>query len=277
MLIKFENVSKWYRDGTVALDNVTCQINSGEFCVLLGHSGAGKSTLLRSINGLVDPSSGNVTVNGLQVNRKNLLKVRREVAMIHQDYNLSGRSTVATNVMSGALPDVPWGLALLGWFPSFIRKKACVLLEKVGLEEKHLNRRARSLSGGQQQRVGIARSLILDPSIILADEPIASLDPSSSLEIMFMLKDIARETGCTVLCSLHQVDLARKFADRIIGMESGQVVFDLRSDELDERALKMIYKNFESVDGSDIMKSTEVDQMIGSSLMLNKSSKEVGV
>ena len=139
-----------------------------------------------------------------------------------------------------------------------------------------MNRRARSLSGGQQQRVGIARSLILDPSIILADEPIASLDPSSSLEIMYLLKDIARETGCTVLCSLHQVDLAQKFADRIIGMESGQVVFDLRSDELDERALKMIYKNFESVDGSDIMRSTEVDQMIGSSLMLNKSSKGVG-
>ena len=152
-MIKFSNVSKNYADGTVALNNVNFEVVPGEFCILLGHSGAGKSTLLRTVNGLVEPSGGYVSVAGQKIDKKTVARTRREVAMIHQEDNLSSRSSVAVNVMAGALVDVPWIMAMLGCFPERIRKKACFLLETVGLEEKHLSRRARTLSGGQQQRV----------------------------------------------------------------------------------------------------------------------------
>lgn len=261
-MLEYRNVSKRYIDGTNALDDVTFELYSGEFCVLLGHSGAGKSTLLRTANGLIIPSSGKVLIDGEVLNPDNLSQMRRKVSMIHQEYNLSGRSSVAINVMSGALTEVNFILAQLGWFPKEIRKKCCELLELVGLEEKHLHRRARSLSGGQQQRVGIARSLILDPKIILADEPISSLDPSSSIEIMTILRNIAVNTGRLVLCSLHQVEMAKNFADRVIGIDSGRVVFEVEPKDLNDDVLNLIYENYKPSRTQNILENTQVEQLI---------------
>ena len=261
-MLSFKNISKRYADGTNALNDVNLELNSGEFCVFLGHSGAGKSTLLRTANGLVMPSAGEVAIDGETLSPSNLTQMCRMVSMIHQEYNLSGRSSVATNVMSGALTDVNFFMAQLGWFPKQVRQKCCELLDLVGLEEKHLHRRARSLSGGQQQRVGIARSLILDPKIILADEPIASLDPSASNEIMALLRSIAVDTGRLVLCSLHQVEMAKNFADRIIGLDSGKVVFDIKPKELDDDVLSLIYENYRPTKVDDLFKNTQVEKVI---------------
>jgi len=270
-MISFEGVSKRYDDGTLALRNISFDVPRGEFCVLLGHSGAGKSTLLQTVNGLAKHSSGSVIVDGEELTEKTLLNVRRKVSMIHQEFNLVTRSSVAENVMSGALIDVKTPMALLGWFPEKIRQRCCVLMDKVGLEEKHLRRRARALSGGQQQRVGIARSLMLNPKIILADEPIASLDPSASSEILTLLRSIAKESNTTVLCSLHQVELARKFADRIIGIETGQVVFDIHAADLDVDALTRIYKNYETSDSKNVLERTKVDPLLKSTLQQSKN------
>lgn len=266
-MLSFRNVSKRYADGTNALNDVNLELKSGEFCVFLGHSGAGKSTLLRTVNGLVMPSSGEVVIDGETLGPNNLRQMCRMVSMIHQEYNLSGRSSVATNVMSGALTDVNFFSAQLGWFPKRIRRKCCELLELVGLEEKHLHRRASSLSGGQQQRVGIARSLILDPKIILADEPIASLDPSSSIEIMTLLRSIALDTGRLVLCSLHQVEIATSFADRVVGIHSGRVVFDVEPKDLNNDALGLIYDNYNPSRSDDLFKSTQVEKLTNSKIV----------
>jgi phosphonate transport system ATP-binding protein len=257
-MIRFKNISKSYHDGTVALNDVSFEVPKGQFCVLLGHSGAGKSTLLRLINGLVEPTSGQVTVDGIEMNPSNFQRVRRKVSMIHQDFNLSGRSSVAINVMCGALMDVPLWMALIGWFPKAIRRKCCALIKQVGLDEKHLKRRASGLSGGQQQRVGIARSMMLDPLVILADEPIASLDPSTSREVLSQLRSVAKKRGCTILCCLHQVELAREFSDRIIGIESGNVVFDLQPKDVDEQTLELIYANYECPDEKEVIKAASV-------------------
>ena len=261
-MLSYRNVSKRYADGTNALNDVTLGLNSGELCVFLGHSGAGTSTLLRAANGLVLPSSGEVVIDGEVLGPNNFIQICRKVSMIHQEYNLSGRSSVATNVMSGALQDVNFFMAQLGWFPEKIRRKCCELLDLVGLEEKHLQRRASSLSGGQQQRVGIARSLILDPKIILADEPISSLDPSSSIEIMALLRSLAVDNRRLVLCSLHQVEMARSYADRVIGIASGRVVFDVKPKDLDDDVLTLIYENYNPSRQHDLFEDTRVDNLI---------------
>lgn len=258
-MISFDKISKSYPDGTTALRDISFEVPKGQFCVLLGHSGAGKSTILRLINGLVEPSGGDVSVDGTKIAPQTLQAVRRKVAMIHQEFNLSGRSSVATNVMTGALPDVPVLMSLLGWFPAAIRKKCCELVALVGLREEHLKRRASALSGGQQQRVGIARSLMLDPLVILADEPIASLDPSTSREVLGHLRKIARERDCTILCCLHQVELAKEFADRIVGIEGGRVVFDLVPKDVDDKTLRLIYKNYDDPAGTKTLMEADVE------------------
>ena len=260
-IISFDKVQKTFPDGTVALDGVSFDVPKGQLCVLLGHSGAGKSTILRLVNGLVEPTAGYISVDGTQITPKTLPIVRRKVAMIHQEFNLSTRSSVATNVMTGALVDVSLLRALIGWFPATIRQKCCDVVAMVGLNEKHLNRRVSSLSGGQQQRVGIARSLMLDPLVILADEPVASLDPSASLDVLSHLRSIAHRNGCTVLCCLHQVEMAKQFADRIIGIESGIVVFDLKPDEVDHQTLNLIYKNYDDPTGQIAVRKASVDQV----------------
>jgi phosphonate transport system ATP-binding protein len=222
----FDSVDKRYPDGTVALDQVSFEVPEGQFCVILGPSGAGKSTLLRCVNGLATPSGGRVIVNGTEVAARSLLRLRPTIGMIHQSFNLVARSSVAVNVIAGALPRVSTLRALAGVYPRHLQQKACALVGDVGLSERHLKRRVSELSGGQQQRVGIARAFMLDPAFILADEPVASLDPQTSVDILDLLAREARARGATVLCSLHQIELARAFADRIIAMRAGRVVFD---------------------------------------------------
>lgn len=241
MDIRFDGLSVHYADGTCALGGISFAVPPGQFCVILGHSGAGKSTLLRTVNGLVPASGGGVVLGGKAVLPATLPALRRRIGMIHQHFGLVPRATVATNVVSGAAPAMPLWRALSGIYTAEHRAKACDLLAAVGLEEAHLQRRAENLSGGQQQRVGIARAFMLDPAIILADEPVASLDPRISREVLELLREQARARGTTVLCSLHQLDLARAFADRIIALKNGSVVFDGPPALLDARDVAEIY------------------------------------
>jgi phosphonate transport system ATP-binding protein len=223
------------------MDGVSLEVPKGQFCVLLGPSGAGKSTLLRSVNGLTELTSGHVEVGGTVLSPRTLESIRSEVGMIHQQFNLVGRLSVLTNVLTGALSQVSTLRALFGSFPEAYRRKACRLLADVGLEEEHLYRRASQLSGGQQQRVAIARAFILDPKVVLADEPVASLDQASSSLVLELLRETSARWGTTVLCSLHQVDLARRFADRIIGLRHGKVVYDGPPNDLDAGAEANLY------------------------------------
>lgn len=240
-VVQFHGVSKVYPDGTYGLRDVTLTVPQGQFCVFLGRSGAGKSTMLRIINGLIPPTQGEVLVDGIWLNRKTLKKIQSRVAMIHQHFNLVPRMTVLHNVLAGALRDLSTVRSLFYLFPRRLQQKACRLLSHVKLGEDHLYRRASQLSGGQQQRVGIARAFILDPRIVLADEPVASLDPRISHDILKLLRTAAQEMDATVLCSLHQVDLAREFADRVVGMREGKVVFDGPPQALDDAAIAQIY------------------------------------
>lgn len=241
-MIEFIHVGFRYPDGTRALHDVTLRVPRGQFCVLLGPSGAGKSTLLRTVNGLARPTEGSVRIDGVTMSAATAASLRRRVATVHQHFSLSPRMSVAGNVLSGLLPAVSTTRALLGWFEPAHRAKACALLERVGLEPLHLHRRAGDLSGGQQQRVGIARAFMLDPDVVLADEPVASLDPRIAQDILGLIRDAARERRATVICSLHQLDLARAFADRIIGMRSGQVVFDGAPGDLEGTGVRSIYE-----------------------------------
>ncbi|MBA30035.1 MAG: phosphonate ABC transporter [Hyphomonadaceae bacterium] len=220
--LELSGVFKSYKDGPAVLEDFSLNIAPGCFCVVLGSSGSGKSTLLKCIAGLTEPDAGDIRLHGNPLTRKRL----RSVGMVHQDFGLSDRLTAAQNVMSGMAATLSAWRVALQLYPGQIQRQACALLSRVGLSEDHANRRASQLSGGQKQRVGIARALISDPSLILADEPVASLDPKSSVEIMTLLKSAAQERGAAVLCSLHQIDLARKYADRIIGLSHGAIVFD---------------------------------------------------
>ncbi|HZF45795.1 MAG TPA: phosphonate ABC transporter ATP-binding protein [Sphingomonadaceae bacterium] len=243
--IRFEGIGKIWPDGTRALDSVNLSVPTGQFCVLLGHSGAGKSTLLRCVNGLETPSEGQVLIGGQPVNRRSLPGLRRRIAMVHQHFGLVGRSSGAANVTAGAVAQLPLWRVLAGAYPAALQRRACAMLEAVGLEEAHLRRRAEQLSGGQQQRLGIARAFMADPAIILADEPVASLDPALGREVLELLKAQASENGTTVLCSLHQLDLARAFADRIVALHCGRVIFDGPPEQLCERDLAVIYTRAE--------------------------------
>ena len=240
-MITFDGINKVWPDGTHALSNISLAIPRGQFCVVLGPSGAGKSTLLRTVNGLVRPSRGQIAIDGTVFGPDTEHLLRRRVAMIHQHFNLTTRMTVASNVLAGVLPTVSVLRALTGWFKPAQREKACALLARVGLTPSHLQRRAGDLSGGQQQRVGIARAFMLDPEVVLADEPVASLDPKISRDILMLIRDAALERNTTVLCSLHQIDLAREFGDRIIGMRDGRVVFDGTPAEFTDARVQELY------------------------------------
>lgn len=244
-MLELFRVSRIFKDGTKAIDNVSIKIRKGEFCVLLGPSGAGKSTLMGMINGMVMPSKGKIRLWGEELNQKNLRGFQRRVSMIHQQLHLVPRLSVLNNTLTGTLAETTLWRSLFNLFPEKNRRKACRLLEEVGLEEKHIYRRAMALSGGQQQRVAIARAFMANPSIVLADEPVASLDPSISRSVLSLLKNNARHHEATVLCSLHQVEYAMEYADRIIGLRQGQLVFDGSPAKLDKDALLELY-------GSDI-------------------------
>ncbi len=203
-----------------ALADVTLFIPAGQVCAVLGASGAGKSTLLRAVAGLVTPSAGRILYDGAPASRTQ----RRRIGLIPQDFALSGRASVARNVM--AVADIGIARSFAGLYPPPVRARAAHLLAGLGLEEDQLARRADSLSGGQQQRAAIARALLHRPALILADEPIASLDPATGAAALGLIRDEAQSLGATVVCSLHQPELARRFADRIVILDAGRIVFD---------------------------------------------------
>jgi len=246
--LAFVGATRQFAGGTWALRGVTFDVPRGQFCALVGPSGSGKSTLLRAVNGLTTLSAGEVRIEATPVDAAHLRAVRRKVSMIHQHYGLVDRASVAENMIAGAVAEIATWRALLGLYPAAYRAKACELLAAVGLSPEHLARRVSELSGGQRQRVGIARALMLDPEILVADEPVASLDPRISEEVLELMRREARARNATVLCSLHQLDLARRFADRIVALREGEVAFDGPASALDEATVKAIYGHPEAVE-----------------------------
>jgi len=245
--ITVDKVEKRFLNGFQALHGVSMEIATGSFTVLIGPSGAGKSTLLRMLNGLELPSSGTVSIEGRGLETGGLRMIRRKTGMIFQHFNLVGRLSVMTNVLTGRLSHRSWIGSVLYLFHEKDMKIAHHALDRVGLTEKAWERADR-LSGGQQQRVGIARALAQNPRLILADEPVASLDPVAGDGIMRLLREICDRDGITVLVSLHQVELAKRYADRIIGLNAGKIVFDGPPETLGYDALKHIYKDEKAVD-----------------------------
>ncbi len=242
-MLEIKNLSKVYDDGTKALDNVSFKVPDGEFLVVIGLSGSGKSTLLRCINRLVEPTSGQVILDGVDItaaSSKDLRLIRRDIGMIFQHFNLVKRSSVMRNVLAGRLGYVnPW-LSSMGIFPSEERERAKEALKTVGILDKARNR-ADALSGGQQQRVGIARALMQEPKLMLADEPVSALDPATSHSVLKYIEQINKDKGVTVICSLHFLSLARTYATRIIALKDGRMMFDGSPAEIDENRFKEIY------------------------------------
>jgi len=241
-MLMFENVSRVYPDGTQAVKDVSVHLKKGEFCVLLGPSGAGKSTLMNMVNGLVEPSEGKITLDGEMLTKKNLQTIQRNVSMIHQQLYLIPRLSVLHNVLTGILPQAGFWKSMIKSFPQSDQKRAFELMHEVGLEEKQLMRRASELSGGQQQRVAIARAFMASPKVVLADEPVASLDPAMSRSVLNSLKKAAQIHGATVLCTLHQMDYALEFADRIVALRNGEVFFDGHPSDMDEEVQRKLYE-----------------------------------
>ena len=242
-MLKVENLTKVYPNGTHALNGVSFEVEEGDFLAVIGLSGSGKSTLLRCINRLIEPTSGKILWNDIDVTAAKgaeIRKIRRQIGMVFQQFNLVKRSSVMTNVLSGRLGYVSTIPSLFGIFPTSDKQKAIADLAMVGLEEKaHV--RADSLSGGQQQRVGIARALMQDPKLVLADEPVASLDPVLAHSILKYLEKLNKEFGITVLCSLHFLDLVHRYATRAIALKDGYLVFNGFPKEIDDAQFKSIY------------------------------------
>ena len=245
-MLQVENLTMIYPNGTVALRDVSFTVDDGEFLAIIGLSGSGKSTLLRCINRLIEPTKGRIIWNGVDVTKASqgeLRVIRREIGMIFQHFNLVRRSSVLTNVLSGRLGYTPPSWSLINRFRKEDRDKAMSVLSRVGIPDKARNR-ADTLSGGQQQRVGIARALMQDPKIILADEPVASLDPVLAHSILGTLEKLNQEDGITIMCSLHFLDLVQRYGTKVIGLRDGRVVFEGSSDDVrkisDER-FKEIY------------------------------------
>ena len=242
-MIVFDHVSKVYPNGTVGLDDVDLTIQDGEFVAIIGRSGAGKSTLLRAVNRMHPITAGKLTVNGTDVSGlsgKSLRRFRRGIGMVFQSFNLVTRTTVIRNVLSACVPDMPFWRVLLGTFRKADKLKALECLEKVGILDKAYMR-ADQLSGGQQQRVALARTLAQDPGIILADEPVAALDPVTARQVMQDFVRINREMGITILLNIHHVELALEYADRVIGIRAGKIVYDGPSSQVDQGVLDAIY------------------------------------
>ena len=242
-MLRVENLTKIFPDGTEALHNVSFQVKDGEFLAIIGLSGSGKSTLLRCINRLIDPTEGRVTWDDEDITAaqgKELRRIRRHIGLIFQQFNLVKRSSVRTNVLSGRLGYANQFLSLFGRFSSQDRQRASAALERMGISDKAENR-ADQLSGGQQQRVGIARALMQEPRLMLADEPVASLDPVLAHSILRYLELLNRQDGITVLCSLHFLDLVHRYATRVIGLKDGEMVFDGLPSELTAERFKEVY------------------------------------
>lgn len=241
--IEFKNVSKVYPNGHVGLKNINLNIEKGEFAVIVGLSGAGKSTLLRSVNRLHDITSGEIFIQGKSITKahgKALLEMRRNIGMIFQHFNLVKRSSVLRNVLSGRVGYHPTWKMVLGLFPKEDKIKAMDALERVNILDKY-NQRSDELSGGQQQRISIARALCQESEIILPDEPVASLDPLTTKQVMDDLRKINQELGITILINLHFVDLAKEYGTRIIGLRDGEVVYDGPASEATDDVFSEIY------------------------------------
>ena len=243
-LIQIEHLTKIYERGEVlALNDVSFTVKKGEFLVLLGLSGSGKSTLLRCINRLIEPTAGTIVFDGIDVTRassRQLRQIRRRMAMIFQQFNLVKRSTVLTNVLSGRLGYVSPAASAIHKFSKQDIDMAMADLDRVGIPEQAY-KRADELSGGQQQRVGIARALMQQPDLLMADEPVSALDPATSHSVMQHLETMNREDGVTVIASLHFLSLARRYGTRILALKDGEIVFEGLPTEIDEAKFKEIY------------------------------------
>ena len=252
-MIKFENVSVTYPGGVEALKDLNLEIKDGDFIIIVGLSGAGKSTLLRTVNNLVKPSTGSVYLEGNNVTsakKKELKKIRSQIGMIFQTFNLVNRSTVLKNVLTGRLSNISTIRSILGLWPKDQKEMAFEALNQVEILEKAYVR-ASNLSGGQQQRVGIARALSQKPKVMLADEPVASLDPITSRVVMSYLKKINTELGITTIVNLHFLDLAKEFGDRLIGLRDGELVFDGNVNDVSDEDFENIYGR--SIKSSDLI------------------------
>ncbi|WP_294974005.1 phosphonate ABC transporter ATP-binding protein [uncultured Leuconostoc sp.] len=248
-MIKFEHVSKTYSNGVKGLQDINLEIQDGEFIGIIGMSGAGKSTFIRTINRLNDITEGQLTVDGVEISGlkgKNLRQYRRKVGMIFQSYNLVPRISVMKNVLSSLVPDMPFIRVMFGLFSKEDKIKALEALDRVSMLDKAFIR-TDQLSGGQQQRVSLARTLAQNPSVLLADEPVAALDPVTAHEVMDDFRRINEELGQTVLINIHHVDLALEYSKRIIGIRSGKIVYDGPVAGVTKDVLDLIY----SKDGAD--------------------------
>ena len=242
-MIVFDHVSKTYPNGYQALKDINLTIEQGEFVAIIGLSGAGKSTLIRTINRMHDITDGTLTVDGVNVMElkgARLRQFRRNIGMIFQSFNLVTRTTVIKNVLTSRVPELPFWRALLGAYHKKDKLEALEALDKVGILDKAFVR-ADQLSGGQQQRVALARTLAQNPKIILADEPVASLDPVTAKQVMDDFRRINREMNISVLINIHHVDLALQYADRVIGIKAGEVVYDGPASEVNEAVLAEVY------------------------------------
>ena len=243
-MIVFEHVSKVYPNGVKGLDDVNLKIEQGEFVGIIGLSGAGKSTLIRSVNRMHEITDGKLMVDEFDVSTlkgKELRKFRRKIGMIFQSFNLVTRTSVIKNVLTSFVPDMPFWRVLLGVFPKESKIKALSALDNMGILEKAYTR-VDQLSGGQQQRVALARTLAQSPTIILADEPVAALDPVTAKQVMDDFKRINKDMNITVLINIHHVDLALEYVDRIIGINAGRIVYDGKASDVNQEILDKIYK-----------------------------------
>tara|TARA_Y100000780_G_scaffold221082_1_gene229028 strand:- start:37725 stop:38537 length:813 start_codon:yes stop_codon:yes gene_type:complete len=242
-ILEVDKLNKVYPNGTHALKGVSFNVKKGEFLVVIGLSGSGKSTLLRCINRLHEPTTGTISFEGNNITNikgKPLRSLRSRIGMIFQHFNLIPRKTVLTNVLTGTLSKTGVFNSIFGIFSEADKKKALELIELVGLTGKE-NRRADNLSGGQQQRVAIARALMQNPSILLADEPVASLDPATSHSVMQYLKKVNEELGVTIVCNLHFLSLVREYATHVIALKDGNLIYEGSPSEIDENWFQTIY------------------------------------
>ena len=243
-MIEFHNVSKRYPNGFEALKDINLKIGQGEFVAVIGLSGAGKSTLIRTINRMHDITGGTLTVDGINVMElqgKSLRAFRRKIGMIFQSFNLITRTTVIKNVLTAFVPELPWWRAFLGIFKKEEKIAALEALDKMGILDKAFVR-ADQLSGGQQQRVALARTLAQNPQIILADEPVASLDPVTARQVMDDFQRINRDMNITVIINIHHVELALQYASRVIGIREGRIVYDGPAAQVTQQILADIYQ-----------------------------------
>ena len=262
-MLEIRNLTKIYEDGTLAVDDVSFTVPDGEFLIVIGLSGSGKSTLLRCINRLIDPTEGEIIWNGVDLAKlegDELREARRKIGMVFQHFNLVDRSTVMTNTLTGRLGYSKTWPTMLHRFSKSDREKARNTLERMGIEDQ-AHKLARELSGGQQQRVGIARALMQDPELMLADEPVASLDPVLAHSILQHLEDLNKEDDLTIICSLHYLDLVQRYGTSVIGLKDGKLVYQGSNEDI----RNMTDEEFKTIYGEEAVRigDTSLEGSVG--------------